>query len=136
MLASFRRRIYPILALKLTRNSVISNQLSAISRTVFGVPMAENELIFKLKTEETTMRDFREIKVWAKAHLLTLEAYKVTAPFPSRRDLRPYEPTETFVSFHPKRTSPRVLVEVVTQSLGAFFRSEWDLRARSSIISY
>ena len=28
------------------------------------------------------MRDFREIKVWAKAHLLTLEIYKVTATFP------------------------------------------------------
>lgn len=28
------------------------------------------------------MRDFREIKVWAKAHLLTLELYKVTASFP------------------------------------------------------
>ena len=28
------------------------------------------------------MRDFREIKVWAKAHLLTLEVYKVTATFP------------------------------------------------------
>jgi four helix bundle protein len=28
------------------------------------------------------MRDFREIKVWTKAHLLTLEIYKVTAVFP------------------------------------------------------
>jgi four helix bundle protein len=28
------------------------------------------------------MRDFREIKVWAKAHDLTLEIYKVTATFP------------------------------------------------------
>lgn len=28
------------------------------------------------------MRDFREIKVWAKAHLLTLEVYRVTATFP------------------------------------------------------
>lgn len=28
------------------------------------------------------MRDFREIKVWAKAHMLTLEVFKVTATFP------------------------------------------------------
>ncbi|MGH9932512.1 MAG: four helix bundle protein [Pyrinomonadaceae bacterium] len=28
------------------------------------------------------MRDFREIKVWGKSHLLTLEIYKVTAVFP------------------------------------------------------
>ena len=28
------------------------------------------------------MRDFREIKVWEKSHLLTLEIYKVTALFP------------------------------------------------------
>ena len=28
------------------------------------------------------MRDFRQIKVWSKAHLLTLEIYKVTAAFP------------------------------------------------------
>jgi four helix bundle protein len=28
------------------------------------------------------MRDFREIKVWAKAHLLMLEIYKATATFP------------------------------------------------------
>ena len=28
------------------------------------------------------MRDFREIKVWEKSHLLTLEIYKVTAVFP------------------------------------------------------
>jgi four helix bundle protein len=28
------------------------------------------------------MRDFREIKVWAKSHRLTLEIYKVTAVFP------------------------------------------------------
>ena len=28
------------------------------------------------------MRDFREIKVWAKAHLLTLEVYKTTRSFP------------------------------------------------------
>ena len=29
------------------------------------------------------MRDFREIKVWEKAHLLTLEMYKATASFPT-----------------------------------------------------
>jgi four helix bundle protein len=28
------------------------------------------------------MRDFRQIKVWAKAHNLTLEIYKTTARFP------------------------------------------------------
>jgi four helix bundle protein len=28
------------------------------------------------------MRDFREIKVWAKSHVLTLEVYKVTVSFP------------------------------------------------------
>jgi four helix bundle protein len=28
------------------------------------------------------MRDFRQIKVWAKAHSLTLEIYKMTARFP------------------------------------------------------
>lgn len=28
------------------------------------------------------MRDFREIKVWAKAHVLTVEIYKVTGEFP------------------------------------------------------
>ena len=28
------------------------------------------------------MRDFRQIKVWSKAHLLTLEIYKATAAFP------------------------------------------------------
>ena len=28
------------------------------------------------------MRDFREIKVWAKAHLLTLKVYEATAHFP------------------------------------------------------
>jgi four helix bundle protein len=28
------------------------------------------------------MKDFRELKVWQKAHELTLEAYKVTAAFP------------------------------------------------------
>lgn len=28
------------------------------------------------------MRDFREIKVWAKAHRLTLEIYKITSRFP------------------------------------------------------
>jgi len=28
------------------------------------------------------MRDFRELKVWQKAHELTLSAYKVTARFP------------------------------------------------------
>ncbi len=28
------------------------------------------------------MRDFRQIKVWAKAHNLTLEVYKATASFP------------------------------------------------------
>ena len=28
------------------------------------------------------MRDFRQIKVWAKAHQLTLEIYKITAQFP------------------------------------------------------
>jgi four helix bundle protein len=28
------------------------------------------------------MRDFRQIKVWAKAHQLTLEIYKITSRFP------------------------------------------------------
>lgn len=28
------------------------------------------------------MRDFRELKVWAKAHRVTLDIYKVTATFP------------------------------------------------------
>jgi four helix bundle protein len=28
------------------------------------------------------MRDFREIKVWAKAHTLTLEIYRITSRFP------------------------------------------------------
>jgi four helix bundle protein len=32
--------------------------------------------------EASSMRDFREIKVWSKAHLLTLEIYKVTIKFP------------------------------------------------------
>lgn len=30
------------------------------------------------------MRDFREIKVWSKAHLLTLEIYKLTINFPRK----------------------------------------------------
>jgi four helix bundle protein len=33
-------------------------------------------------TEGLIMRDFRQIKVWVKAHQLTLEVYKKTAPFP------------------------------------------------------
>jgi four helix bundle protein len=28
------------------------------------------------------MRDFRQIKVWEKSHLLTLEIYRITATFP------------------------------------------------------
>jgi four helix bundle protein len=28
------------------------------------------------------MRDFRQLKVWEKAHKLTLEIYKITARFP------------------------------------------------------
>lgn len=32
--------------------------------------------------EKGGMRDFRQIKVWAKAHGLTLEIYKTTATFP------------------------------------------------------
>lgn len=28
------------------------------------------------------MRDFRQIKVWEKSHLLTLEVYRITATFP------------------------------------------------------
>jgi four helix bundle protein len=28
------------------------------------------------------LRDFRQLKVWAKAHQLTLDVYKVTVPFP------------------------------------------------------
>jgi four helix bundle protein len=29
------------------------------------------------------MRDFRELKVWEKAHLLTLQIYRITKQFPS-----------------------------------------------------
>jgi four helix bundle protein len=32
--------------------------------------------------KDKTMRDFREIRVWEKAHLLTLEIYKTLAKFP------------------------------------------------------
>lgn len=30
------------------------------------------------------MRDFRELKVWHKAHKLTLDVYRVTASFPKQ----------------------------------------------------
>ena len=31
------------------------------------------------------MRDFRELKVWEKAHLLTIKIYKVTEEFPREK---------------------------------------------------
>jgi len=31
---------------------------------------------------ETTMKDFRDLQVWERAHKLTLEAYKITQAFP------------------------------------------------------
>jgi len=80
------------------------------------------------------MRDFREIKVWEKAHRLTLEIYKATASFPTEER---YGLTSQL-----RRSSasiaaklPKALEEAETQSWRVFFRSEWDLRARSSIIS-
>jgi four helix bundle protein len=34
------------------------------------------------KTRRINMRDFRELKVWQKAHQLALSVYKATRPFP------------------------------------------------------
>lgn len=80
------------------------------------------------------MRDFREIKVWEKAHLLTLEIYKATASFPTEER---YGLTSQL-----RRSSASIaaniakaLEEAETQSWRVSFRSGWDLRARSSIIS-
>ena len=45
------------------------------------------------------MRDLREIKVWEKAHLLTLEIYKATASFPTEERYGD-ESTETLISVY------------------------------------
>jgi len=81
------------------------------------------------------MRDFREIKVWAKAHLLTLEIYKVTATFP-REEIYGLTTSCEVRPLQSRQTALRDLGEMETQSSHEFFRSEWDLRARSSIISF
>ena len=80
------------------------------------------------------MRDFREIKVWEKAHLLTLKIYKATASFPTEER---YGLTSQL-----RRSSASIAANIAegfgrgeTQSWRVSFRSEWDLRARSSIIS-
>jgi hypothetical protein len=61
------------------KQSAISRQ----QRTAFPQkPRHKRMKQFHNRKDGTTMRDFREIKVWAKAHLLTLEIYQATATFP------------------------------------------------------
>ena len=52
------------------RGDLNSYQLSAISR--------------QLKRDQAHMRDFRQLKVWEKAHSLSLAIYKATATFPQQ----------------------------------------------------
>ena len=41
------------------------------------------------------MVDFKELKVWQKAHQMTLTTYRVTSAFPQRRDVRSNQPTSS-----------------------------------------
>ena len=45
------------------------------------------------------MKNFQDLHVWRKAHLLTLEIYKVTAVFPKQENLWNHEPDEKVCSF-------------------------------------
>ena len=46
------------------------------------IPDREPRLFFHLGQNNVSSRDFRELKVWDKAHQLTLEVYKATTSFP------------------------------------------------------
>jgi hypothetical protein len=82
MLASSPSEFYPVLAVKLARNLVISSQQSAISGAFVPGLMGGESRHLLIKKDRKIMRDFREIKVWSKAHQLTLAIYKATSAFP------------------------------------------------------
>lgn len=42
----------------------------------------QQSAISKINKEELVLRDFRELKVWEKAHQLTLSIYQATSKFP------------------------------------------------------
>ncbi len=46
------------------------------------------------------MKDFRELKVWRKAHVLTLSAYRMTAGFPRQELFGLSSQIRTLQCFH------------------------------------
>lgn len=81
------QRFYPILVVKLARNPAISSQPSAISQPFVCSYGPGESLDLTVQKGWLNMRDFREIKVWEKAHLLTLEIYRRLHPSQQKRGM-------------------------------------------------
>jgi len=78
------------------------------------------------------VKNFKELKVWRKAHEVTLVLYKRTREFP-REEL--YGLTIRFDA-HRRRlaqTSPRGRVDGLTEKYAVFYRSRVDRQTNSSI---
>jgi four helix bundle protein len=63
------------------------------------------------------MRDFRELKVWEKAHRLTLQVYRITKNFPSDERFGLTVQLRRAAASVPTNFSLKVAEEIVSENL-------------------
>ena len=64
------------------QRSVVSGQRSVVSDQWSAVSGQRSAVSRQRSAVKISMRDFRELKVWQKSHLLALHMYKATLDFP------------------------------------------------------
>ena len=77
------------------------------------------------------MKDFKKLKVWEKAHRLTLNVYEASAKLP-REELYGITSQMRRACLSVPTNIAKVVVEVVTRILLVFCRSLWVLQAKSN----
>jgi hypothetical protein len=85
-----------------------------------------------MEIQGATVKDFHDLKVWQKAHQLTLAVYQITAAFP-REEL--YGLTSQLRDAVPRSQpiSPRDADEMAMPNSPGFAPSPWDRRVSWSI---
>jgi hypothetical protein len=80
------------------------------------------------------MKDFRTLKVWEKAHAVTLAVYKATETFP-KHELYGVTSQIQPPQFPSQPTSPKVVARTATQNSNDISSLQWGQPANWNIFS-
>jgi hypothetical protein len=80
------------------------------------------------------MQSFRNLKVWERAHALTLDIYKSSASFSERRNLWAHKSNGEVIGLDRREYRTKDVAERVTASLGGSGKLPWDRQANRSTL--